>query len=192
MCTATMSERTIGEVDLSEAQQKLMSALEELMLEKPMDVIRAVEIAERAGVSKQTFYNHYADKYALLDALYRNKFQESTGLMRSLKPHKECGYAFFATCRDNHTFLHNGFFSKDVNNLFGAMQRVMREDYAARLKAQEVSITTQIQFAIDFFSKGVTGFTRRWIENGMEISNEQAAELVYGCIPQILSEHFEG
>ncbi len=90
------------------------------------------------------------------------------------------------------TFLHNGFFSKDVNNLFGAMQRVMREDYAARLKAQDVVITTQIQFAIDFFSKGVTGFTRRWIENGMEISNEQAAELAYGCIPQILSDYFEG
>ena len=51
---------------MSEAQQKLMSALEGLMLEKPMDVIRAVEIAERAGVSKQTFYNHYADKYAPL------------------------------------------------------------------------------------------------------------------------------
>ena len=64
MCAATMSERTIGEVIVSEAQQKLMSALEGLMLEKPMDVIRAVEIAERAGVSKQTFYNHYADKYA--------------------------------------------------------------------------------------------------------------------------------
>lgn len=64
MCAATMSERTIGEADLSEAQQKLMSALEGLMLEKPMDVIRAVEIAERAGVSKQTYYNHYADKYA--------------------------------------------------------------------------------------------------------------------------------
>lgn len=176
---------------MGNAQQKLMDALDELMLEKPLDHIRAVEIADKAGVSKQTFYNHYADKFALMEAMFRKKFEEPCELLTNLEPHRKCGLAFFDICRKNRVFLHNAFFSKDVNGLFGAMQRMLREDYSTRLKLQGIEITEEIQFAVDFYSKGVAGFTRRWVENGMEIEDAKAAHLIYGCMPAILRPYFE-
>lgn len=171
---------------MGSAGDKLAQALDELMREKPLDAIRAVEIAERAGVSKQTFYNHCTDKFALMERLFRIKFEEPCRLMSCMDSHRNCGVIFYHICRENKDFLHNAFFSKDVNNLFGAMQRMLREDYAIRLESQGVVVTEELQFAIDFYAKGVTGFTRRWVENGMEISDEKAADLVYGCMPQVL------
>ena len=102
---------------MGSAEDKLAQALDELMREKPLDAIRAVEIAERAGVSKQTFYNHYTDKFALMEYLFRVKFEEPCRLMSGTESHRDCGVIFYHICRENKDFLHNAFFSKDVNNL---------------------------------------------------------------------------
>ena len=50
-----------------ETKLRFAQALRELMDEKPLDKISVIEIAERAGVSRKAFYNHFADKYDLLN-----------------------------------------------------------------------------------------------------------------------------
>lgn len=170
-------------------EERLMRALEELMADKPLDSIRAVEIADRARVSKQTFYNHYEDKYALMDALFRRKLEHPYQQMLDLEPYRECALSFYRTCRAHGPFLRNAFFSKDVNNLFGAMQRLLRESFALRFERQKIPMTREIQFTIDFYAKGMTGFTQRWIERGMEFSDEEAASLACSCIPVLLAQY---
>lgn len=126
-----------------------------------------------------------------MERLFRTKFEEPCRLMSTLESHRNCGVLFYKKCRENKVFLHNAFFSKDVNNLFGAMQRMLREDYAIRIQNQGVTVTEELQFAIDFYAKGVTGFTQRWVERGMELSDEKAADLVYACMPKVLVSYFK-
>lgn len=48
-------------------KRSLKEALFELLKEKDFETIKTTEICERALVSRNTFYNYYADKYALLE-----------------------------------------------------------------------------------------------------------------------------
>jgi AcrR family transcriptional regulator len=54
----------------------LQQAFMELMEEKDMASISIGEITDRATVNRATFYAHFPDKYALLDSIVRELFQQ--------------------------------------------------------------------------------------------------------------------
>lgn len=56
-------------------RQLLVQALMELVEEKPLDHITVADIAARAEVNRATFYAHFEDKNALMNAMVRDNFQ---------------------------------------------------------------------------------------------------------------------
>jgi len=54
----------------------LRTALVSLLQEKPFDEISVQDISERSTVNRATFYDHYADKSALVEDLVRQQFVE--------------------------------------------------------------------------------------------------------------------
>ena len=60
---------------MADSKRLLMrDALTGLMECKPFDQVRVAEIASAAGVSKQTFYHHFSDKYHLMEYCFRDMF----------------------------------------------------------------------------------------------------------------------
>jgi AcrR family transcriptional regulator len=57
-------------------RQLLQQALEKLLETKEFDKISVQDIADSATVNRATFYDHYADKFALLESLVGSRFQE--------------------------------------------------------------------------------------------------------------------
>ena len=57
-------------------RQLLQQAFLELFREKSFASITVQDIAERATVNRATFYAHFEDKYALLDSMIREQFQQ--------------------------------------------------------------------------------------------------------------------
>jgi AcrR family transcriptional regulator len=57
-------------------RRALQRALEELMAEKSFTAITVLDIAERAGVNRVTFYAHFQDKFDLLEEAVRASFRE--------------------------------------------------------------------------------------------------------------------
>ena len=64
------------------AENRIMDAVYSLFAGKDIDEIRTQEIIRTAGVHKSTFYSHYKDKYALLDAI-------ESRISEELYPHLE-------------------------------------------------------------------------------------------------------
>lgn len=54
----------------------LQHALEELLTKKDFDKISVQDIAEAATVNRVTFYDHYTDKFALLECVVGSRFEE--------------------------------------------------------------------------------------------------------------------
>ncbi len=54
----------------------LQQAFIELFQEKGIDSISIQDITERATVNRATFYAHFPDKYALIDSIVREQFQQ--------------------------------------------------------------------------------------------------------------------
>lgn len=57
-------------------RQSLQNAFKDLIQEKGFSAISIQDITERAMVNRGTFYAHFTDKYALLNILFREQFQE--------------------------------------------------------------------------------------------------------------------
>jgi AcrR family transcriptional regulator len=58
-------------------RQLLQQAFMELIHEKSFEAITVQDIAERSTLNRATFYAHYEDKYALLDATAGTSFAET-------------------------------------------------------------------------------------------------------------------
>src|SRR5579863_4436766 len=54
----------------------LQQALGKLLETKEFDVISVQDVAEAATVNRATFYDHYPDKFALLECLVATRFTE--------------------------------------------------------------------------------------------------------------------
>ena len=57
-------------------RKALYNAFEELMKSKPFEQIKVPDICNEALINRSTFYDHYADKYDLLEE-YINSLKDS-------------------------------------------------------------------------------------------------------------------
>lgn len=64
---------------IQRTRQLLKQASIEVMQKKGFPATSIQEITERANVNRGTFYDHFADKYALLEALIRDEFHHLIG-----------------------------------------------------------------------------------------------------------------
>ncbi len=55
-------------------RQMLFQAFQELLVEKGFDQISVQDIAERSTLNRATFYDHFPDKFALLEAMISERF----------------------------------------------------------------------------------------------------------------------
>src|SRR6202022_214366 len=55
-------------------RQMLFQAFEELLAEKAFDQISVQDLAERSTLNRATFYDHFPDKFALLEAMMGERF----------------------------------------------------------------------------------------------------------------------
>jgi len=66
-------------------RQLLVQAFNELLGDKSFDAMTVQDIADRATVNRATFYAHFEDKYALLDAVASESFRQA--LTGKMPPH---------------------------------------------------------------------------------------------------------
>lgn len=57
-------------------KKKIAKAFKKQMEGKPFDKISVVDIMDQAQIRRQTFYNHFLDKYDLLDWIFETDLQE--------------------------------------------------------------------------------------------------------------------
>jgi AcrR family transcriptional regulator len=56
-------------------RQMLFKAFQDLLTEKTFQLITVQDIAERSTLNRATFYDHFTDKFALLEAMMGERFQ---------------------------------------------------------------------------------------------------------------------
>jgi AcrR family transcriptional regulator len=71
-----ISDCEVRDPRIRRTRKLLQGALGKLMLEKSFDEISVQDITDRATVNRATFYDHYTDKFALLEAMVAGGFHE--------------------------------------------------------------------------------------------------------------------
>ena len=86
---------------ITRTRKLLVDAFMGLMAEKDFDDITVQDIAARATVNRATFYDHFVDKYALVDELTREGFMQMLQQRKAthaLSAEEHLRYLFLAVC----------------------------------------------------------------------------------------------
>ena len=158
---------------------RLAEAIRELMQKKPLDRISVREITDRCGVTRQTFYRSFRDKYDLVNWY----FQSGATQFLVTRGH----YASWSTLLtdleeyllQNKTFYVNALAYTGQNCLQEYVFHYLSEMFGQRLLSLVPSATERdCQFTGNFLSGAMVGLLLPWVRNGMPPLNQ--ADLDHG------------
>ena len=191
--TRTVRIRTASVEDrrITRSRAALRRALVELMEERGLEAITVNDLCARANLTRGTFYNHYQDKDALLDAFEDEVLADLAQLERrmgSLGVSDVLPYIvgkrplpflveLFDYLRGQEDFLHavlgpggDARFAPRLRDSLCTqiVESVLHERYRD-------NPTAFVGYYVAFFASAYLGVIMRWIETGMVESSEEMA-----------------
>jgi AcrR family transcriptional regulator len=161
-----ISDCEVRDPRIRRTRQLLQGALRNLMQSKNIEEISVQDITDAATVNRATFYDHYTDKYALLEAMVAGGF---------------------------HILLHERNVSFDGTCPSAASAIILATcDYITQIHANPAECTRQNAFE-PLIEAAITTAIRRVIVNGMpkgtpilspEIIATTASWAIYGAVKQ--------
>lgn len=156
----------------------IMSTFQEMLEELPFDKITVAALVKRAGISPNTFYYHYQDIYALLDAWFCEKVE---GVVPSDAPidWKSATKTMLHQCKEN---------PKPVYHVFDGLSRDRLERYifsltddvfsrVVRQAAEGHSLSEYSLRSIASFCRyAYIGFVMQFFWNRMENDIDESVE----------------
>jgi len=171
-------------------KQTFASGLIELVEIKSFDKLTIQQICDHCGLGRQTFYNHFKDKYDLVQWIYNAKTQR-------LFLEYECEKNWSATIRK--IFYHNIEFEKYYFNISKSQARDILVNYwiehtndyyskAIAYKNGAMNFDKQLLHSIQFNSYAAVNMSFKWMQNGMRETPENMAEIMINNLPPILRD----
>lgn len=165
-------------------KQAIVNAVFELVKKRPLDDVSVTEICRRAGVSRQTFYRCFKDKY---DAVmwYIGCVTSSSCARIGLDWGWRGGYVRFLRSVEDNAWAHAAVLgSRDYNSVFYASMR----DAKYQLLENYVTVTGEqpselIRFQTSMFSQIATIAVEQWVAGGCKPGADEFADMIVTLVP---------
>lgn len=158
----------------------LAESLKALMMKKPFEKITIKEITDEAGVIRPTFYNHFADKYALMEWIFKTEIIEPTWTLLENDMMEEAACLMITKMKKEAGFYMAAFQIRGQNSFEGIVNECFEEIYLKMLKEKMSGIhivnplVTPGSIA-KFYANGTTFLIWQWMENGMKATPKEVA-----------------
>lgn len=158
----------------------LADSFKELVQEKPVEKITIKEIADRAGVIRVTFYNHFQDKYELLEWICREEVVNPARILLWNGMEKEAMTFMFTNILKNKEFYIQVAKLEGQNSFSSIVEHCFTEIIVDYIKEHASSGEKKYknlrpEWIAEFYSQGMSFVLLAWIKNGMV---ETPAEMV--------------
>lgn len=165
-----------------------------IFCQKNFDKVNVGDILSEAGISKQTFYRYFPDKYALANEIFDDLFIRNFYNAEQIVEHnswKEIYKLQFDEFVKYHDFVKNVYSSHAIGAPadYDAHKCMELDREIVRLKGGDIT-DPDILLAIEMKDMGGIDYLRRWMENGMKISTKEMARMFYNVLPNILVPFF--
>ena len=180
-----------------DVHEALLESFKKLILNYDFDKITIKMITDEAGFIRPTFYNHFADKYEVLEQIcYDDIFKGSEMLINNKMPYEAIHY-MFSRIENNKKFYFKAIkvigqnsFEEIISGNLNKMFKELFNQYGNSKNGYEE------QFSLDdiaeYYSRGLTFIIKRWIENGLKVSaktlTKQYEILVTNSLDDIIHE----
>ena len=162
-------------------------AIKDLVKVVPLDKIAVTDIVTRSGMTRQTFYRYFKDKYDLVNWYFEKLVLQSFRQMGNGCSLQEALQLKFAFINSEHSFFKEAFKSNDYNNLVNYDFNCIYEFYKGIIeKNLDHSVDDDLDFLLKMYCKGSIDMTVDWVLNDMPISIEKIVSLLIEALPKRL------
>lgn len=171
----------------------LMDSLVKLSKNRDIEQITVKEISAEAGVTPQTFYHYYRDKYELVLATFRCRVGAVVNdYIAGNISWEQALLEYFKSIRERGRAIHNAYRStgQDDYRVYTTSYLVAQvEEMIAHKKGVE-KLSEEDHFAITMYFGGVTYIIEAWLSYGMINQDEFMAKAMVKALPADLKEYF--
>lgn len=177
---------------LSEATKyALAKAMEECMRTQSLENITVTDVARRCGVTRQTFYRNFLDKYDLVNWYFGKLLDRSFEHMGSGRTIREGLERKFEYIRAERVFFTAAFRADGTNSLkehdlaaiLGFYTDLIAGKTGARPEGEQA-------FLLELYCRGSVAMTVRWVLAGMRTEPAELARYMADALPVPLRELF--
>lgn len=166
---------------------KLANALKDLVGREPLDKITVKQIVEGCGVSRQTFYRCFLDKYDLVNWYFERLVEQSFKEMGVSLTLREGLLNKFRFIKAEQSFFACAFGSHDANSLMAYDYEYIHRFYSEIITRKTgAPLTEDVAFLLEMYCRASIQMTASWAVSGMKRSPEQMVELLIEAMPQRL------
>lgn len=189
MADAQMSNESV-DPRIRRTRKMLQDGLSKLLREKDFDKISVQDIVAASDLHRATFYDHYPDKYALLECLVGSRFHEllaqrgvkfgsCDGALRAIA----LGVCDYISCAPGAACSEHRRFQPYMESaIIAVVRRMILEGFKAHPSAAEISpelIASTVSWAI-------YGAAKQWAEHPAGLPAEQMANQIEKLVLPIL------
>ncbi|MCM3442231.1 TetR-like C-terminal domain-containing protein [Metabacillus halosaccharovorans] len=164
-------------------QMVLKDSLMRLLKEKQISSITVKEICEHADINRSTFYSHYSDQFDLLDKIEDEIIEDLTGYLNQCHFENdeddlqmiEKLLEYFASKHEVCQTLLN----ENSDTTFQKKVMVFAQDFFMNHWKAEKQLSEELSMYVStFIISGSIYATKTWLNNGMDKSPKEMAELI--------------
>lgn len=165
----------------------LFSTFASLMETRPFDAISTKALCESANVSRQTFYNYFTDKYAMLEWYFDYVFSQSPSKIGRSLSWYEGILAMAQAGYENRQFTENiGTGNDEIRRMVTQRWKETLVDTLVNYKHE--LLTEELMYQIDVFSRFFVNEFGKWKMDMDSMPPEKFARLADGVVPHLLHE----
>ena len=139
------------------------------------------EIAKHCGISRNTFYYHFKDKYDIISWIF---YTEITPIIGDASQIENWGDGLLALCKymqDNKNFYIKVLQVQGQNSFTECLMEFyanLVRNLLLKAKGEQVLDPRQIRIISNFYAFGLTGVVSTWAKNGMKAQPEPVIQML--------------
>lgn len=163
-------------------------SIKKLMLTQTLDKITVTDIVKLSGMTRQTFYRNFQDKYDLVNWYFEKLADKSFRQIGESSTLREGLIKKFTFILNDKVFFIQAFHSKDYNNVENYDYECILEFYKQLIQKKMGEVPENILFLLEMYCHGSITMTVEWAIHGMKESPEEIADLLIEALPLKLAK----
>jgi len=174
-----------------QTKYRLAESIKECMKTTAVDNITIRQIVENCGLSRQTFYRNFLDKYDLINWYFDILLLKSFSQMGKGKTVYEGLTLKFTYIQNERVFFATAFRSDDRNSLKEHDYELILKFYMDLIKEKSgKEPEPDIQFLLEMYCRGSVYMTIEWVLGNMKHTPTELAALMVKAMPEDLKKLF--
>lgn len=173
-----------------DTEQRMETAMLELMKTTDFEKITVKKICELAQVNRSTFYAHFLDIYDMLDKVERRLRRE---LLESYKKEQENtifseeSFIYFLKHIKKHQYFYRINLQTRKSFPIKAGYEQIWNIIEPRCRQAGITNDEEIMYYFINFQAGFTMTLKHWVDTGCKLKEEEVAAIIRNCMPGILA-----